>query len=357
MEDRDRIDRETGYVNRRSFLRLSGILGIGLASAAAVPAWAESLRFNRKLYKVSKTRLAMGTFVSMTLLHPSRDRAEEAMGEAFLEIDSLSRAISRFDNTTAVSELNREGYLRDVPPEMAEVVGEALRYYRISNGAFDITVKPVVDLFKEKFAQEKGAPPSEGELRKALGLVNGSEIAFSGSTLRFKRPGMGITLDGIAKGYIVDRASRVLARYGIRNHLINAGGDIRTAGHGQGRRPWTIAIQDPQKKRHYPDIIQMTDGAIATSGNYEIYFDREKMFHHIVDPLTGLSPEESVSVSVRAETAMAADALSTSVFVLNPRLGTRFINSLPRCESLVITRGMRKIRSAGWKGSAARKSA
>ncbi len=332
-------------------MKLSGILGIGLASATAIPTWAEAVRFNRKLYKISKTRLAMGTFVSMTLLHSSRDQAEDAMGEAFFEIDRLSRAISRFDETTAVAQLNREGFLKDVPPEVAEVVKRALKYYRVSNGAFDISVKPVVDLFKEKFSQGQ-KPPTEGELREALRLVNASNIEFEGSSLRFKHPGMGITLDGIAKGYIVDRASQVLAKHRIKNHLINAGGDIRTMGHRRDKKPWTIAVQDPQKKKHYPDIIHMTDGAIATSGNYEIYFDKEKMFHHIVNPSTGLSPDESTSVSVLAETAMDADALSTSVFVMNPERGTIFINSLPKCESLVVAKGNRKIKSAGWKDGA-----
>ena len=352
MEKQDFFEHTSGPINRRSFLRLSGILGIGLASATAIPTWAEAVKFNRELYKISKTRLAMGTFVSMTLLHSSRDQAENAMGEAFFEIDRLSRVISRFDETTSVAQLNREGFLKDVPPEVAEVVKRSLKYYRVTNGAFDISVKPVVDLFKEKFSQGQKMPPTEDELQEALRLVNASNIEFEGSSLRFKHPGMGITLDGIAKGYIVDRASQVLAEHRIKNHLINAGGDIRTMGHRRDKKPWTIAVQDPQKKKHYPDIIHMTDGAIATSGNYEIYFDKEKMFHHIVNPSTGLSPDESTSVSVLAKTAMDADALSTSVFVMNPERGTMFINSLPKCESLIVAKGNRKIKSSRWKNGA-----
>lgn len=340
-------------MDRRSFLRLSGLLGIGLASAGVViPTAAEAVRFNRKLYKISKTRLAMGTFVSMTLLHSSRDQAETAMEEAFLEIDRLAREISRFDQTTAVAHLNREGTLNDMPPEVAGLIAESLTYYRVSNGAFDISVKPVVDLFKETFSKGRHSAPSHAQLNEAMQLVNASDIQFTGRTVRFNRPGMGITLDGIAKGYIVDQASGVLTRNGIANHLINAGGDIRTVGCGRDGKPWTIAIQDPQKKKQYPDIIHLIDGAVATSGNYEIYFDHEKMFHHIVDPRTGQSPDESVSVSVLARTATEADALSTTVFVMNPVRGTRFIDSRPGCESLVITKENQKITSAGWKRSA-----
>ena len=343
------IQRFSGGIDRRDFLKLSGILGVGLTVGATLPASAEAVKFDRKLYKVSETRLAMGTFVSMTLLHPSQDQAEIAMGTAFKEIDRLARDMSRFDQTTAVAQLNREGHLADVPPDMAEVVTRALAHHRISNGAFDISVKPVVDLFKNTFSGRKPSPPTEKEMRKALKLVDASSIQVRGNSILLKKPGMGITLDGIAKGYIVDKASKALCEHGIENYLINAGGDIRTSGRRQDGKPWTIAVQDPHKKQQYPDKIKLTDGAIATSGNYEVYFDREKMFHHIVNPQNGLSPNASTSVSVMAKTAMDADALSTSVFVMKPDKGIRFVNSLPGCECLVIEKGNRKRHSAGWK--------
>lgn len=341
----------SGGIDRRDFLRLSGILGVGLAAATAIPSSAEAVKFDRKLYKVSETQLAMGTFVSMTLLHPSRDQAEKAIETAFEEIDRLTRNMSRFDQTTAIAQLNREGRLADVPPDMVKVVRRALAYHRISNGAFDISVKPVVDLFKDKFSGKKPTPPTQKEMREALLLVDASKIHFEGSAIVLKKPGMGITLDGIAKGYIVDMASEVLSKHHIENYLINAGGDIRTMGRRQDGKPWTVAVQDPLKKQQYPDKIHMTDGAIATSGNYEVYFDREKMFHHIVNPATGFSPNASTSVSVLAETAMDADALSTSVFVMQPERGIRFVNSLPKCECLVVEKGNRKMHSAGWKSA------
>jgi len=352
MGKADHLSGPYGSMDRRSFIRLSSLAGLGLVSTGIIPVAAEAVRFNSKMYKVSKTRLAMGTFVTMTLIHPSRDMAEEAMGQAFEEMDRLARLMSRFDETTAVAQLNNEGFLADVPPEVCDVVARSLHYYRLSHQVFDISVKPVVDLFKEKFASRKNTPPTESELERALELVGSDKIEFNGQAIRFKRPGMGITLDGIAKGYIVDRASKVLARHKIKNHLINAGGDIKTMGSRQDRKPWTVAIQDPQKNRRYPDTIHMTDGAVATSGNYEIYFDREKMFHHIVDPGTGRSPELSVSVSVLAHTAMDADALSTSVFVMRPLIGVQFIDSLSECECLVIAKGKKRFRSAGWKSVA-----
>ena len=336
-------------IDRRSFLKLSGMMGVGLVSTGIIPVKAEAVKFNKKMVKVSRTRLAMGTFVSMTLIHPSRDRAEEAMGLAFEEIDRLTGLMNRFDEGTAVGQLNREGLLKDIPPEVTDVISRSLHYYRLSNGSFDISVKPVVDLFKTKATGGKLITPTEAELKQVLRLVGSDKIQLNGHSIRFKKPGMGITLDGIAKGYIVDCASNMLVKHHIQDHLINAGGDIRTMGTRQDKKPWTVAVQDPQKKKRYPDIIKMSNGAVATSGDYEIFYDREKMFHHIVDPRTGLSPRVNTSVSVLAPTAMEADALSTSVFIMAPTQGTRFIDAVSKCECLVISREGTKFKSAGWK--------
>lgn len=346
------LPHEDVAMDRRSFLKLSGMVGLSLASAGVIPVTAEAVKFNKKFYKISETRLAMGTFVSMTLLHPSRDQAEKAMGQAFHEINRLTGHLNRFDDGTALAQLNKEGILKDIPPEMADVVGAALHYHRISHGAFDVTVKPLVDLFEEKLGGEEQVLPTEKEIKKALELVDAYKIHQEGRTILLQKHGMGITLDGIAKGYIVDRISQYLSEQKIENHLINAGGDIRTKGTKAHNRPWTVAIEDPSKKNNYPDIIQMRDGAVATSGNYEIFYDRERMFHHIVDPETGLSPELKNSVSVRAETAMEADALSTSVFVMDPPKGIEFMNALPRCEGLVVARDGALLKSKGWKSAA-----
>ena len=341
-----------GTMNRRSFMKLSGLLGLGVATASIIPLTAEAVKFNKKTYKVSKTRLAMGTFVSMTLIHTSRDEAEEVMGQAFEEMERLTRLMNRYDGATAISQLNQEGQLRDAPPEIAQVVSKALYFHGLSQGAFDITVMPIVDLFKEKLGQGKKVVPSEKELRHALELVDSNMIQLKEKTIVFKKPGMGITLDGIAKGFIVDKASELLAAHHIENHLINAGGDIRTMGARADKKPWAVAIQDPLKRKNYPDIVRMNNGAIATSGNYEVYFDREKMFHHIVNPRTGLSPDLSTSVSVTAPNAMEADALATGVFVMNPSKGTDFVDALNKCESLIIAKDGTLLKSKGWKSEA-----
>jgi thiamine biosynthesis lipoprotein len=97
-----------------------------------------------------------------------------------------------------------------------------------------------------------------------------------------------------------------------------------------------VAVQDPWKRKAYPDVVHMGDGAISTSGNYEIYYDQEKMFHHIVNPKTGLSPDGVTSGTIRANTTTEADALATALCVMSSSQGTEFVNSIPACESLVI---------------------
>ncbi len=332
---------------RRSFLKLSGLLGLGAASAALMPAEkAEAFLFGKKEYKVTKTRLAMGTFVAMTAIHPSRDEAEQAIGLAFEEIDRLSAMLTHFESNSPVGAFNASGKIEHAPSEVVELVARSLYYTRETKGAFDITVKPIVDLYKESFAQN--STPTEADIDRSLKLVGSENLHFQSGSIVFGKSDMGITLDGIAKGFIVDKASEVLQANGVDNHLINGGGDIRSSGSAAKGKAWTVAVQDPEKTKEYPDIITMKDGAIATSGNYEIYYDQEKMFHHIVNSRTGHSPNLSSSVTVVAPTVMDADALATSVFVMEPAAGLQFINSQPDTECFVIGSDGKISRSNGW---------
>jgi len=342
--------REHGYMNRRDFLKISGVAGLGLATCAMGAPLAEAVKFDKKLYKVSKSRIGMGTIVSITVLNPSRDHAEEAMAIAFEEIERLTSVMSRYDASTPVAQLNRDGFLREAPPELCFVIKKSMHYHQISNKLFDITVKPLLDLLVKSCKDPKNVLPHEEDITELLELVDAEHISLNGKTIAFKKDGMEITLDGIAKGFIVDKAVERLMLEGINHGLVNAGGDIRTIGGKGNNRPWKIAIQDPLKKKDYPDIVTITNRSIATSGNYEVFFDQDKVFHHIVNPKTGLSPLINASVSVQAPTAMEADALSTAVFILDPVRGTRLIDSLPYCQSLIVTKNRKKIKSDGWQG-------
>ena len=337
-------------VDRRSFVRISGVMGLSLALDSIIYPAAEAFSLRKVPYKVSGTRLAMGTIVSMTLVSTSKEIAEEAMAQAYEEVNRLSALMNRFDEKSPIARLNMDGILKDAHPDFIEVMSSALKYYRLTGGAFDITVKPVIDLFMRKFSAGGEEYPSENEIVAALDLVGSDKIEIKGRDIYFKKPGMGVTLDGIAKGYIVDRASKILLNHRIDNHLVNAGGDIKTMGARTDGRPWTVAIQDPMKNNNYLDQIYLTDVAVATSGNYENYFDRDKIFHHIVNPKTGRSPVLNISASVIAPTTMEADILATSLIVMDTKHGLGLIDSFPQCAALVISNNNQIQRSSGWKG-------
>jgi len=329
---------------------ISGVMGLNLALNSIVYPAAEAFSLRKTLHKVSGTRLTMGTIVSMTLLSTSKEMAEEAMALAYEEVNRLSALMNRFDERSPVARLNMDGILKDANPDIIEVMSSALKYYSLTGGAFDITVKPVIDLFTRKFSSKGEEYPSETEIAAAVDLIGSDKIEIKGRDIYFKKPGMGVTLDGIAKGYIVDRVSEILLNHRIDNHLVNAGGDIKAMGVRADGRPWTVAIQDPMKNSNYLDWIYLTDVAVATSGNYENYFDRDKIFHHIVNPKTGRSPVLNISASVIAPTTMEADILATSLIVMDSRDGLKLIDSLPRCAALVISRSNQIRRSSGWKG-------
>ncbi|MBW1858750.1 MAG: FAD:protein FMN transferase [Deltaproteobacteria bacterium] len=333
-------------MDRRRFLKLSGILGVGFAAGGLLPI-SEAVAFDKDLYKVTKTRPGMGTFVSITVMHPSKTEAEEVIGKAFEEMDRVTLLMDRYRSDSPIGLLNKEGSLAEVPPDVGRVIKRSLHFHKASQGAFDITVQPVVDLYRQHF-EAKGVPPSEKELEKALALVDASAMKFDGKSVRFETPGMGITLDGIAKGYVIDCGAESIKSHGIKHALINAGGDIRVAGGKEGGSPWKVGVQNPDKEGPYLDIVKMNNGALATSGNYEIYFDKEKLYHHIVNPSTGLSPAQSDSVTVTASTVMDADALSTAIFVLEPAAGKRFIEGIPGTACLILGRDKQRIVSNAW---------
>jgi thiamine biosynthesis lipoprotein len=339
----------TRPISRRAFLSLTGTLSLGVATVG-IPLPTEAVKFNRTLYKVSKSQLGMGTFINMIVFHPSKEEAEETMGRAFAEINRLTGLMTRFQSTSYIGHLNATGSLKGAPPEVMEVLHSSIRYHTISRGAFDITVMPIVDLYEHSF-QANNAPPSPQALQEVMDRVGSQHLTVTEDSVSFARSGMEVTLDGIAKGYILDRAMDLLRRQNIQHALINAGGDIVVhGGKGEGK-PWSIGIQDPWNRKRYVDVVTLNSGAIATSGNYEVFFDREKLFHHLIVPKKGTPAPSIASVSIQAANAIEADALATTAYVIGPDKGNRFIQQVRGAEGLIIRNRKHKISSSGWKKS------
>jgi thiamine biosynthesis lipoprotein len=328
--------------------QLARLVDMGFERTDQTAVTTETVRLDGATVQAIGGRPAMGTVVSVSAVGPSADRLEEAIGRACEEMDRLIALFSRFEPASAVSQLNAAGRLEGPPPEVLRVMRRAAEYHAISGGAFDVTVAPLVDLFADRFGRDAPVAPTPAEVREALERVGLHHVAIERRRIRFARAGVAVTLDGIAKGYIVDGMARALDGRGVTRYLINAGGDIRTRGMKQPGRPWTIAVRDPSGRAAFPDTIHLADGAVATSGSYEACFDDDRAFHHIVSPETGRSPTAVASVSVVAPTAMAADALATAVFVRAPREGIALIDHLSHCACLIIDRDGRHWRSRRW---------
>lgn len=292
-------------------------------------------------HRVTCARPSMGTLVTVTGVHPSADVLEEAAAAAFAEMDRVVDLLNRYDSSSAISYLNAEGAIRGAPPELTRVLGRALFHHGASGGAFDPTVQPVVDLLR-------AGGGSGSALADALARVGAEGVHLHQRGARFTREGMGVTLDGIAKGYVVDRMARVLEDRGVEHFLVNAGGDIRARGSREDGEPWRVGVQDPTGHGVLPDEIALSGMAVATSGGYEIRFDPEGVHHHIVTPASGASPHHVRSTSVLAPTALDADALATALFVLEPARGLALIESLPGCACLVVDSAGRLLRSSRW---------
>jgi FAD:protein FMN transferase len=337
---------ESKQLSRRKFLSLSASIALG-ATALSLPIPCEAGRFSKMLYKVSLSRPAMGTFVNITALNSSKDRAEAAIEKAYQEMGRLVPLLSRFEPNSPVSFLNREGYLKDAPPELCQVLQASSHYNTISNGAFDITVLPILDLFEQHFSST-GLPPSSDMIDQAGALVGNHHLQRKENSLFFDQPGMSVTLDSIAKGFIVDRIMIVLRMQGIDHALVNAGGDIAVLGGKGDKKPWRIAIQDPRRQSKSIDVFSLHTGAVATSGNYEVFFDQEKLYHHLISPRLAQPVNDHVSVSVQATSVMEADALATAVFVMGTESGKKFLNTHRSIEGLIVTADNKRFSSSRW---------
>jgi len=294
--------------------------------------------------RFEETREMMGTFVNIIVYAQDSGRAEKAMGSAFEKISQIEAIATIFDDESEASALNANANLSNPSEHMSVLITEAKNYNQISGGAFDITVQPVLELWQAGLWKETEEVQQE-MIGQAMELVGSDKITVSQDSIELKE-GMRITLGGIAKGYAVDRAMEVLKQEGINFALINAGGDIMTTGPKPDGSYWAIALEDPDGDDSIA-VINVANKAVATSGNYERYFDPDREAHHIIDPRTGYSSEGSISATIISNSCMDADALATSIFVLGPERGIDLVNRLDGVEALLIDEDRNIHRSNG----------
>jgi thiamine biosynthesis lipoprotein len=258
--------------------------------------------------------------------------------EAFDEVDRIDRLMSNYKVESPLSRINREAAQHPIAiePELFDFLVHAMRYHYDSNGAFDITVGPLMKAWG--FFRGDGRVPSEEELAAARRHVGGAHVTMNAAsrTIKFDEPGVELDLGGIAKGYAVDRVVALLKERQIAAALVSAGGStIYALGAPPGRDAWDVTIQDPLDARKAALILRVKDRAVSVAGTSEKSFEADGMtYSHIMDPRTGRPAQGVLSVVVLASTGTAGDALDDAFFVLGPEWSREYLNRLRDTEAL-----------------------
>jgi len=258
--------------------------------------------------------VALGADARLTLQHIDAAVANAAIADCIAEVSRLESIFSLHQADSALSRLNQFGYIDEAPAELRELLAESRLLSRLSDGAFDPTIQPLWKLYADYFASTKATErgPSQASIDAALLLVDWRKILFDDTAIRFGKPDMAITLNGIAQGYITDRVGNLLRERGFEHVLVNMGEGLALGPKWDGSH-WTIGISDPREPSAILTELPLVQGAVATSGGYGYQFDRAGRFTHILDPKTGRPSRRWASVTVTADSATLADGISSAL--------------------------------------------
>ncbi len=292
--------------------------------------------------RYSLTRPMMGTVVKITVCHRDPKIAYQLIEKGFAEFQRIEQLMSTRIATSEVSRINRKGYPGPlvIDPEVFSLLQRAKEYSRLTHGAFDVTVGPLLRLWplyrKEKIL------PGGAEIRSALERVGADYMVLDAKTrsLRFLKPGMAIDLGGIAKGYAIARVIDLLRSAGVKDALVDAGGDLYALGTRPDGSSWRVGIRHPRRAEQLIAVLAADNLAIMTSGDYERYFMKNgRRYSHIVDPRTGYTARGTASVTITAPDATMADALATGVLVLGAEKGIEVVESIANVEAAILSEG------------------
>ena len=286
------------------------------------------------------TRMALGTFVSISVSHTDATEADNIINHAFEEIERVESLLSVYRESSEISRLNRFGYLNHPSEDVLLVIKKALEYSEITDGAFDITILPVLQSVYRSPGDRKD--PDNKPNPENIDSVNHKMIAIHHDEIKFLKPRMQVTLGGIGKGYAVDKAIEILKKEGVKHAIVNAGGDIRVIGGRPNGSPWNIGIRDPLNKRKLISFARMKNQALTTSGVYQ------RRIHDIFHPKTGRASQQVLSASVISKTAMEGDALSTSLYILGPEKGMAVIETCEGTGAFVVMDNHKIMKSRSW---------
>lgn len=298
--------------------------------------------------KVSKTTMMLDTVITITL-YDWTDAS--TIDLAFEEIARLEDILSVEQEGSDLDRLAKAAGKEwvEITPETEEVLRQAKEYTALSEGRFDVTVGPLVDLWD--IHDGTGHLPTQEELDAVLPLIRSDDLLVEEGRAYLVREGMIANLGAIAKGYIADKVKEVLLDQGVAHAVLDLGHNILLIGDKAQGQGFTVAIQDPNSQENsYVDIVSATDKSVVTSGIDQRNFTYEgKTYHHILDPFTGFPADNGLaSVTILSNTSAQGDALSTSCFLLGPEQGMALVESLEDVEALFVTTDGQLLPSSGY---------
>ena len=323
---------------RRIFL-LGLCLSLSL-SACARPAARDPLR---------GSEFVLGTICTISILDGGSEAVLQAVFARLREIESRMSANREGTEIASVNEAAGKSPVR-VSADTLFVVRKALEYARISDGAFDPTIGPIVKLWN--IGMEGERVPEDREIAEALPLVDWRRVVLNerASTVFLPKPKMRLDLGAIAKGYAADETARILSEHRVRAAIVDLGGNVLVYGKKPDGSLWRVGVQNPLDDRGtYLGIVSMTAGTVVTSGVYERFFEQDgRRYHHILDTKTGRPAEtDLLSVTVIADSSIDADGLSTTLFALGRERGLALAKTLPGVEAIYVDNRHRLFLSAG----------
>jgi thiamine biosynthesis lipoprotein len=289
-----------------------------------------------ELVRYEDSRVSMACTYTIAVYGDDVQPLREAVNAAFDEVDRVDRLMSHYKPDSPLSRLNRTAARRPVKvePELFDFIVECLGYSAASEGAFDITVGPLMKAWG--FFAGEGRPPRSDEVVAARRVVGYQHVIVNADerTIYFDRAGVELDLGGIAKGYAVDRAAAILKQRGIASALISAGGSTI---YGMGAPPnqagWEVEIQDPREHAKIAATVRLKNRALSVSGGYEKFFEHEGVrYSHVMDPRSGRPVEGVLSVAVVSESGLAGDALDNVFFVQGVEWSRRSWQKFPAFE-------------------------
>ena len=316
--------------SRRQVLIAGGLTGAGL-SASALHLSAQS----SDLKTAQRFGIAFGTKVSLKACHTKADILDSALDAAWHEMLGVEAAATLFRVESPICQLNRTGRLDNPPELLVQMLKDSLEIARLTDGAFDPTVQPLWRVYAGAYKQQRYA--SEAEITAARALIGWRNIEIEDKRIQFTKPGMALTLNGIAQGFATGRCLEALAKHGVENAFLDTG-EIGASGKRDDQNAWTAGIADPRNQNGVIALARPLNGILATSGDYATVWSDDYTHHHILDPQTARSPYLTASVSVLAQSGGMADGLATAMMVMGPEKSLSLAQNMAGVEAVIITK-------------------